>query len=473
MKKHTLAGLLSLAVIASALPASAAQDPEAMLKYTLTSEGSFKEDSRLIFMRDAVLTEGTESYNFATPMGETIVPEISNLEYLGSDMYEVQLPLEEDNVNKTGLYTSKGEELFPCEAASISLPTNRENGDARFLEVIYTTEQTDSEEEAIIYFTEDMFSFSAGEDDILYKGYAHVFDTQNKAFVEGVELDRSNRNGFYDLGESFAIEHDNITTMYDSEGNQVWETSGTIVGNTVDTLVVSSGGKYYIVDGEGKELFTSDSSISDAVESADIYKIYDAEGDTPYHLIDKEGNRLMEDTFGIVHDSAPNAFLVSKTGDYDEIIAISKDGSTISENAGYLSNVVGGYSYISVEDSENYIVVTPDNYYADLQQIDSSNLIFGKDDKCVVLNTGETPDIPAEEADGVAPGLAVIRQNSSSGTYYSLYDLFPGEELLPAEYARIEKAGEYILAAKEDSTGTRTWEAFHIELGEGMKGQSA
>lgn len=473
MKKHMLAGLLSLAVIASALPVSAAQDPEALLKYTLTSEGSFAEESRLTFMRDAVLTSGTEYYNFATPMGETIVPEVSNLEYLGSDMYEVQLPLEEDNVNKTGLYTSKGEELLPCEAASIVLPTNREDGGARFLEVIYTTEKTDSEDEAIIYFTESMFSLSVGEDDVLYKGYARVFDTQSKAFVEGVELDRSNRNGFYDLGESFAIEHDNITTMYDSEGNQVWESSGLVMGDTVDTLVVSSGGKYYIVDGEGKELYTSDSSIGDAVPSADIYHIYDGEGDTPYHLIDKEGNRLMEDTFGIVYDSAPNAFVVSKTGNYDEKIALFKDGSTITENAGYITNVIGGYSYISVEDTEDYIVVSPDNYYTDLQQIYSSYLIFGKEDKCVVLNTGETLDVPVEEVTGVAPGLAVFRQNSSSGTYYALYDLFTGEELLPAEYARIEKAGEYILAAKEDSTGSRTWEAFHVELGEGMKGQSA
>ena len=150
MKKHVLAGILSIAVISSAASVSAAPNPTALLKYTLTSEGSFKEESRLTFMRDAVLTPGSESYNFATPMGETIVEEIGNLEYLGNDMYEVQLPLEEDNVNKTGLYTSKGEELFPCEAASISLPVNREEGGARFVEVIYTTEQTDSEDEAII-----------------------------------------------------------------------------------------------------------------------------------------------------------------------------------------------------------------------------------------------------------------------------------------------------------------------------------
>ena len=465
MKKHVLAGILSIAVISSAASVSAAPDPTALLKYTLTSEGSFKEESRLTFMRDAVLTPGSESYNFATPMGETIVEEIGNLEYLGNDMYEVQLPLEEDNVNKTGLYTSKGEELFPCEAASISLPVNREEGGARFVEVIYTTEQTDSEDEAIIYFTEDMFSLSAGEDDVLYKGYARVFDTQNKQFIEGVELNRSNRYGFYDLGDSFAIEHDNITTMYDADGNQEWATSGMIMGDTVDTLIVSTGGKNYVVDSTGKELLTADNSIDPVVESADIYRIYDADGDKPYHIIDKEGNRLTEDTFASIYASLPNVFIIDPTGDFSEKTAISKDGSTIAENVNYLICEVGGYGYVSLEDSDDVILVTPDNYYTDLQEVYSSDLMFAKDDKLVALNTGEALDLPTEDANGAAPGLAVIRQNSSSGTYYSLYDLFTGEELLPAEYTDIEKAGEYILAAKEDSTGSRTWEVYHADLG--------
>ena len=179
-------------------------DPYALYKYSITEEGTIP-DQRYSFMRDSLLTSDGEHYVFNNSKGEAVIDSIADVDYLGDDLYAVRQEMTMEDVNKTGLYTGEGEELIPCEAASIVRPHNRDR-DFHFLEVIYTTEQTDDESEAIIYFTQSMFSLHVGEDDVMYKGYAKIYDLDNRKFVDNFEAARLDRYSFYDLGESFLID---------------------------------------------------------------------------------------------------------------------------------------------------------------------------------------------------------------------------------------------------------------------------
>ena len=443
-----------------------AVDMTSPLHYEFTEAGSFAEDQRPAFMRDAILVPEGDSYSMASISGEKIVGPIADAEYLGGGFYSVTEPLEEDNVNKTGIVTETGEIILPCEAAKVVQSTNREGDGARFLEIIYTTEKTDNEDECIIYFTESMFSLSVGEDDVMYKGYAKVFDLQNKKFVDGVELTNSNRSGFYDFGSSFAVEHGGTVTMYDENGQQIWESEGLVMGDTYSALSVSTDGKYYIVDRTGSDVYAADNSIDACCKPLDLFKVYDGEQDAPYHIIDMQGNPVLPDAYGAIYDGTGSCYRVKKTAEQEDASTlIGTDGAVLAENVDYISYPAGSYTYVKFSDKDAVAVNSPAGYFEGLEEDSSSNLVFKKDGKPVVLNTGEALDL-ADDVDGsgIAPGLLKVRENTSAGTSYSLYDLFTGEQLLEPKYADIELAGEYVCASTTDSTGAKNWEVYRIGL---------
>lgn len=471
--KRVIRGMVIAGILSGVLCAQAqarevsAVAPDQLLKYELTLEGTLQENERFIMTRDAVLVEDGENYAFVSTKGDKLVNGISDVEYLGGNLYRVRQPLEEENVNKTGLVTGDGEILIPCEAASIVRPNNREDG-IRFLEVIYTTGVTDNEEDCIIYFTESMFSISVGEEDVMYTGYARIFDVERGQFVEGVEFDQTSRYGFFDLGDSFVIEHGNMTTMYDADGNQLWETNGSAGDATWQALSVYANGKYYIVDSTGKDVYASDDSLDACCGPLDYFTVWDGEDEKHYHIIDMEGNRILEDAYGIVYgsNSSCNDFSVKLSGDDEEMAAVDREGKIIAEHVDININILGGYNYITFEDKESVMLVTPKAVYGDLQEGRNDYLLFGRNDHPIIINSGEEIESIGEDADGEAlmPGLFSVSEESSSGKYYGVYDLFTGDQLLETQYNKIEKAGEYILAATTDSSGIYTWEIYHVAL---------
>ena len=442
-----------------------AVDMASPLHYEFAEAGSFQQDQMPYFMRSAILVPEGDTYSMVSVNGEKIVGPIANAEYLGSGLYSVTEPLEEDNVNKTGLVTLEGEVIIPCEAASIALPANRNADGVRFLEVIYTTEKTDNEDECIIYFTESMFSLSVGEDDVMYKGYTGIFDLQNKRFVEGVQLDKANRNGFYDFGNSFAIEHGGTVNLYAENGAQIWESEGLVMGDTYSALSVSTDGKYYIVDGTGTDVYAADNSIDACCKALDLFKVYDGEQDAPYHIIDMQGNQVLPDAYGIVYDGTGSCYRVTKSADDDASVVVGTDGAVLAENVDYVVAGTGSYTYIKFADKDAVAVNSPAGYFDELEEDSSSNLFFRKGGKPVVLNTGEALELSdGAEASAIAPGLLKVEESTSAGTSYSLYDLFTGEQLLEPKYADIEMAGEYVCACTTDSSGAKNWEVYRTGL---------
>ena len=469
MKRVYLASALALVVLAgSAVQAEEREvttvDPSSLLKYELTEEGSLSVDQRISFMYDSIMVSDDDSYTFLSVKGDKLVENLANVDYLGGDLYEVSTPYEDEDVNTTGLVTAEGEILIPCEAASIKTPGNREDG-IRFLEIIYTTGTTDNEDECFIYFTDSMISLSVGENDVMYKGYARIYDTKLKQFVGDLEFTTPTRYGFYDLGNSFAYEEGDNTIIYDADGKELWRTSGYVEGATYNALAVSTNGKHYIVDASGKDSYVSSGSLDDCIPALDYFKNYDSETSS-YQAIDMEGNPVLEGTYYAIHSSFNNNYDVVPDKDSEEEVVVASDGTVVAEDVDYCTNIIGGYGYIELNDDETYLLATPSGVYDGLQSGTASELLFGKNDDPVILNTGETIDFGDEEVDGdtLAPGLLKVEKSSSNGTYYGLYDLFTGEELLPVEYDRIEMAGEYILAGTTNSTGNYTWNVYHTKV---------
>ena len=82
-------------------------------------------------------------------------------------------------INCVGLVDAMGKEIVPMKYAAIDVLNER------YAKVIEVTEQVASKDEALVYFTEKMFSFSAGDDDILFKGVWYIYDMIAGQLLEG------------------------------------------------------------------------------------------------------------------------------------------------------------------------------------------------------------------------------------------------------------------------------------------------
>ena len=131
MKKKLVAGglaaamLLNAGTVMAAPDAAAAGQPDytAHLHYELEPAGEIEDpEGDLAFMYDALLDNSASDPTMLSSSGEVLAAGLDDLDYLGGGIYSARTPLDEDNVNKTGLYTSDGEELIPGDAASIVMP---------------------------------------------------------------------------------------------------------------------------------------------------------------------------------------------------------------------------------------------------------------------------------------------------------------------------------------------------------------
>lgn len=460
-----LAGMLS---VSSVCFADSAIDYSSLLKYELEPEGSLSEENiNLSFSYDSLLNRGSESYDFLSTAGDVLVSNISNTEYLENGLYAVRGQFETDDVNKTGLFTAEGETLIPEEAAAVYLPDNRKDGSARFLGVIYATETTDNKDECIIYFTDNFVSFDVGEDDTMYKGYAKIFDLEKKAFVEGVEPASFYSGDFYDLGDSFVLSGGGSTDMYDPDGNKIWSSTGYCSGCTADGLAIRIDNKNYIVNSAGQDVFKTDFSVDPLNTGLNYFKLYNND-EKGYQAVDMNGNPVLDGFYSSIYQTNGYVFNVSPVSEdeaeKDKELYVTADGTVLSENAEYLDVTLGGYGTARMEDSDKAALVTPNGFYDDLE--DGGHLQFGPEKTFAVLNTGELSLTFDEETSvgRLKDGMIAVAEKNSSGTVCSAYDLFTGEQILPAEYDAIQVAGNHLFAQKATSSGGHVWDVFKIHL---------
>lgn len=352
-----------------------------------------------------------------------------------------------DDINSTGLVTAEGEELIPCEVAMISDITYDNYTSHRYVKVYYTTGTTTNQDDCILYATDSMFSLQPDEDDIMYTGYAQIYDLQEKKFVDNVKVTNGYAYAVKPCGNSFIVEvGDGTTVLYNADGSAVLTLDTTYYDSGEGFIGYSKGGTYYVYDESGKETLRKDTSISSISGKGGYLKEYT---DDVYTIIDIFGNPLMSQTFDSVCSCYDGVFMVENNdkyglvaGDGTEIVPCTFDDNFTYIDWGFWYN--GSSPDYNIFNANGVVAEHGDGYANKLvlfKENSSSSDIF-------VLNDGDyTLTVDSTSVGSTnTPGLATTY---ISGEGYGLYDTFSGEQLLPNEYKEIFVLDDYVYASRE------------------------
>ena len=413
--------------------------------YELKEVGSFEADRRDVSFqyKGAIGFDGDGNPQLLGIDGKPMLDgqAIKGIESWGSGLYLVGADL--DDVNNCALVSLTDGTLIEPSAATMSYSTD-DPADARFIEVVYATDETDDEDECFVYATDKMFSLSVEEGDTMYKGYAKVYDLKKHAFVDGVELDNGKRTALKDLGNAFVIEgKDGTYTMYSPKGKELWSSSD-YPSFGKKSIATSSSGTYQIIGGKGKALFTYDNYITPM--SNTYNDLYMVSQDDKIVAIDHDGNVVLGDG----HDSI--------IGEYGGVFAVVDDEkTTLVDSAGkVLADDVQEYTtsglipgYVLYKDSDDsYAICKSDG--TQLKGLDGSvyDMVCYKDNDYRVLSDDSTLTLYGAEA--LDKALVKGHKDESASTY-GVYDLFTGEALLDESYESVGWAGGYVFAFKDGS----------------------
>lgn len=433
--------------------------------YTVSEEGSFKGDKDDIrFDDNAALVKKDDAYQLLAGDGEPVMNGklFSKVIYWGNGVYEVRA--KDGDVHGVGLVRIDGTVLMPCEAAVINTQeTNRQ--DARFVRVAYATGQTTSKDSALLSTGKDNVYWGTGGD-VLYEGYARVFDLKAGSFVDGVKIEDP-KASFADMGSSFAVGQDGGTVLYDELGKELWKQSGDIARLYPRFILWSKDGKYQIVDATGKGRYTSEDSVQEIEMSAAwsggdyvVQRVKEAGSDSSRsQIIDFDGKPICSKTFYHVAKYTNGLFLVKENEDDEQYKLIDTTGAVVLDNVGAsLERVMMGYNCINEKDG-NYVLLKGDKKLAeDKSGSDLKMLVSVKDDMCLVVNEG-TYSMPLDklQIEPLDLGLATGRQGDSMR--YGLYDTFTGKQIIKDDYDLIRRAGGKIFAYHDG-----TWTVFGAKL---------
>ena len=407
-------------------------------KWTLKELGPVDNSARdLYFYRDTMFRyeKGAEDETFliATDhLGNPISEErYGNIDGLLPGMLAVTAL--KDDINSTGVILESGEVLIPCEAAIIKTISEEYNTDAaseRYLYVIYGTEVTTNKDEAFFYATSAMISISPSEGDVLYKGYAMIFDTVEKRFVPNIKVTNASMSAVKTGGSLICCTNEDYSkSVYNSSGELLYQGSNVSLGNDFflkdyNTVVDAAGNTLQesernlnVLRGSGNYLNAGDYkseliSITDRsggllFEIGKDYSIYEEGGG--YFLANKENTGYLIDAAGQEVASLENCYSPDYLGRGVWEFA-SKDSDTPSLY--YLSN---GTSFTAKRYMSSLVNEVPN---------ETSGLYTFR-----YWNAPEQDvNIECSYYEKVADGL--IFANGKPG---SLIDCFSGETLLSAD----------------------------------------
>ena len=169
------------------------------------------------------------------------------------------------SLNCIGVVDANGNEVIPMQYASVK------SINERFMQVTEVTERTDNEDEALVYYSSNTFSLTAGEDDPLFKGIWYIYDVTTGKKVP----DASGTNRY-------------ILSAY-----------GDCVKYTTDDqqdLLVNANGEPLPEDADMFEngLYSLSSGSEGAVyRGTDNTKLFDFDSSTGYNPIDSEGDYIV------------------------------------------------------------------------------------------------------------------------------------------------------------------------------------
>lgn len=365
-----------------------------------------------------------------------------------------------EGLNKSGLIDSNGKVLIPFEYAFFDDLSDR------YIKVFTATARTETkpDKDAYIYLSNDIFTFGADEDDILYLCTWKVFDLEKGAFVPGVE----GKNGYNidAYGRYITFVDDSITDYKTVNENGVEAVEGA-------SFVGREG--WYVLSDENyaKTVYDSDgNAVFSATELG--YSINGTEGDYftasnydngTYVLIDKTGkvvsaefSEYISDVFGSVIYSGKKLY--------------NFDGTAFIE---------GTFEYVTIDDSTGkYLCLQNGDQYT-LAGLDGTVYeTFTKSDEIrissfVVNKKSGTDDYSYSMKDkdftikGYVAGEWMVNSDSAEDEYlYDLVEVFTGATILSGYKDYRTKEAEdgtvYVYAQQPGPVSSRTYDVYAIEV---------
>ena len=347
------------------------------------------------------------------------------------------------SLNCIGVVDATGKEIVPLKYASIKVLNER------YIRVCEVTEQTTNKDEALVYYTDKMFSLSAGDGDTLFKGNWYVYDVTTGKTLEGVTgtqayqisvfgnfvqyvTDAEEQVTVNDKGEKlpedadlfdngyYALVKDNAGAVYDSNNKKVFDYAldGFVPTDSEgDYILAAQYGdtrKYVLMDLTGKVV------SGEFTDMPTVYGDLIHAGDKVYDL---KGNVVVEGTFKNVYfdEQLGNAWFLKNDKDYT---LIKKGGTVLYQGTEDDTLVFDAYSNFSikkkVDDKNMYyslaekdftlegsslapwlVQVTKPNYIYDIADaISGKTIISGYQDYAYVAVPGSMIYVYAQKADG-------------------------------------------------------------------------
>lgn len=189
-----------------------------------------------------------------------------------------------DDLNCIGVVDANGNEIIPMEYAVI------DEINERYFRVCEVTEQTENKDEALVYYSTDIFSLGADDDDTLFKGNWYIYDMVTAQKLEGATGTKA--NNIYSSGDFVQYTTDDGTTVKVNHKGEYLPEGASLLDNGMYKIVEGNTG--YLCDSEGTKLFEYDldgfvpSSISGDYLIGRKYVDYEP----VYVIMDTAGNIL-------------------------------------------------------------------------------------------------------------------------------------------------------------------------------------
>lgn len=431
---------------------------------TLTKVGTSSDMKDLTFYRDLPALRSVEGdYYVYTPLsckGEDLLgKKVHNYEYFGNGI--------------TVLYTYSEDAVAPkCELVNVNTGDVLLSDDAvkidrisdRFYYVIYVTEQTTNKDECFIYFTDSLFSMSPDDDDVLYKGYAMVFDAQEKQFVEGLKVENP--------GTDISICGELIAEEISYDTYNLYKPDGTVVASELediylgtDTLIEYTSNGCTVYDTQLNKLYFVDDVFPISQEFPEDYTLYYysddffslRDDDYNYSVVDAEGNEVIPTGLNYISDIWKGYVRATDTDDNEGVYFI--DGTVV---------VPFEYDDVSIDSNLPVFTMTDheDNEFMYIPGVGTialeEDLFHGTsgyyryteegnydDYDYLIYATGEMATF--HDASDVSAGLICCEDG--------IVELIHGTTLLEGDFDYAMSNGEYLYVMEED-----TWVAYQITI---------
>ena len=381
---------------------------------------------------------------------------------LGEDLFAVQAAVNE--VNGIGLINLSGEVLLQPEAANIGWPASDAPG--RYLLVSYATQKVALGGDWQVALGEGYRvdnRYDRDPDEVKYMGYTKVFDLVNKQFVPGIQLDNFDWDYINDCGDYFGVRYPTGYVVYDENGNVM--STYDMVYTASEFAIGVEGDNAGIYDFYGNQLFADDDRYSYYLHDQYVVR-WEYETDEEV-LMDLSGNILAKSD-GVApltwnrYDVRfyDNRFILTDGKDNDSLV--TADGEEILPSAyGFIDYLGSGYFEAIRETFTGtyvYTIVGKNGVIAEDIHTSGYDLVYEDNNRVLILNDRSFMEL---EEDGYLKrlGTALAAYRVPESDLMCVYDLFTGNQLLPAEYSEVECINGKYLYAKKDGI----WEVYEVQ----------